>query len=218
MRQLTLDLQPAAPPTLENYVTGSNGEALTALAAWLAPGNREPLFFLCGESGAGKSHLLQACAAAYGDAHRDPDLASLPATADPCAVDHLEALGDGGQIVLFNLINRLRADGGRLLLAARTPPRLLELREDLRTRLGSGLVYRLRSLSDAEKRAALAEQARERGLDLTPTLLDYLFARAPRDMRSLAQLLLAIDRFSLEHKRPITLPLLREVLQTSPHT
>jgi DnaA family protein len=34
-------------------------------------------------------------------------------------------------------------------------------------------------------------------------------------MRSLAALLLAIDRYSLEHKRPITLPLLREVLQTS---
>ena len=34
-------------------------------------------------------------------------------------------------------------------------------------------------------------------------------------MRSLAALLTAIDRYSLEQKRPITLPLLREVLQTS---
>ena len=33
--------------------------------------------------------------------------------------------------------------------------------------------------------------------------------RAPRDMRSLAALLLAIDRYSLEQKRPVTLPLLR---------
>ncbi|MBN8453230.1 DnaA regulatory inactivator Hda [Accumulibacter sp.] len=218
MRQLTLDLQPAAPPSLENYVTGSNGEALTALAAWLAPDNREPLFFLWGESGAGKSHLLQACAATGCDARLDPELAGLPASSDPWAVDHLEVLGDSGQIALFNLINRLRANGGRLLLAARLPPRLLELREDLRTRLGNGLVYRLRSLSDAEKRAALAEQARARGLELSPAIIDYLFARVPRDMRSLTQLLRAIDQFSLEHKRPITLPLLREVLQTSPPT
>ena len=218
MRQLTLDLQPAGPPSLENYVTGSNGEALTALAAWLAPDNREPLFFLCGESGAGKSHLLQACAAACSDARLDRELTSLPAAADPWAVDHLEALTEGGQIVLFNLINRLHASGGRLLLAARLPPRLLELREDLRTRLGSGLVYRLSGLSDAEKRAALAEQARARGLTLSPAVIDYLFARVPRDMRSLTQLLQALDQFSLEHKRPITVPLLREVLQTSPPT
>ena len=218
MRQLTLDLQPAAPPSLENYVTGSNGEALTALAAWLAADNREALFFLCGERGAGKSHLLQACADAYGDARLDPGLAQLPATADIWAVDHLEMLDDGGQIVLFNLINRLRTGGGRLLLAASLPPRLLELREDLRTRLASGLVYRLRCLSDREKRAAFAAQARARGLDLSPAVIDYLFARAPRDMRSLTQLLRAIDQFSLEHQRPITVPLLREVLQTSPPT
>jgi hypothetical protein len=33
-------------------------------------------------------------------------------------VDNVEALGESGQIVLFNLINRLRASGGRLLAAA----------------------------------------------------------------------------------------------------
>jgi DnaA family protein len=32
-------------------------------------------------------------------------------------------------------------------------------------------------------------------------------------MRSLSALLMAIDRYSLEHKRPVTLSLLREVLQ-----
>jgi DnaA family protein len=119
-----------------------------------------------------------------------------------------------GQIVLFNLINRLRTSGGRLLAAADAPPLRLALREDLRTRLGSGLVYRLQPLSDAEKLAALAEQARARGLVLPPEVFSYLFSRAPRDMRSLTRCC-AIDRYSLEQQRPITLPLLREVLQTS---
>jgi DnaA family protein len=70
-------------------------------------------------------------------------------------------------------------------------------------------------LSDAEKLAALAEQARARGLTLPPEALPTFSSRAPRDMRSLSALLVAIDRYSLEQKRPITLPLLREVLQTS---
>jgi hypothetical protein len=85
---------------------------------------------------------------------------------------------------LFNLINRLRASGGRLLLAAERAATAARLREDLRTRLGSGLVYRLQPLSDAEKLAALAEQARARGLVLPPRP-SLPFARAPRDMRSL---------------------------------
>ncbi|MBP9805393.1 MAG: DnaA regulatory inactivator Hda [Candidatus Accumulibacter sp.] len=215
MRQLILDLVPDAPPSFDNFVAGSNAEALTGLAAWLAPANREPVFFLWGETGAGKSHLLQACQANYDDARVDPDLATLAPEGDFHAIDHVDALGESGQIVLFNLINRQRGSGGRLLAAASVPPLRLALREDLRTRLGSGLIYRLQPLSDAEKLAALAEQARARGLVLPPEVFNYLFLRAPRDMRSLTALLLSIDRYSLERQRPITLPLLREVLQTS---
>ena len=101
-----------------------------------------------------------------------------------------------------------------MLTSASQPPLHLALREDLRTRLGSGLIYRLHCLTDGDKIAALTALATTRGLRLPPEALDYLLARAPRDMRSLAALLMALDRYSLEHKRPITLPLLREVLLT----
>jgi DnaA family protein len=103
-----------------------------------------------------------------------------------------------------------------LLVAATVPPLQLKLREDLRTRLGSGLIYRLQPLTDAEKIGAISAQAIARGLRLPPDALNYLFARAPRDMRSLTAFMTALDRYSLEHKRPITLPLLREVLHESP--
>jgi DnaA family protein len=212
MRQLILDLLPEAAPSLDNFVAGGNSEALTGLAAWLAPENREPLLFLWGEGGAGKTHLLRASEARYIDAASDPDLAAVGEALDFYAVDNVEALGDAGQIALFNLFNRLRAAGGRLLVAARVPPLQLKLREDLRTRLGSGLIYRLQALTDDEQIAALGAQAAARGLRLPPDALTYLLARAPRDMRSLAAFLAALDRYSLEHKRPITLPLLREVL------
>ena len=35
---------------------------------------------------------------------------------------------------------------------------------------------------------------------------------APRDMRTLSTFIVALDRFTLEHKRAVTLPLLRELL------
>lgn len=222
-RQLLLDLIPEHPPTLENFATGGNADALTALAAWLLPENREPCLFLWGESGAGKTHLLRACTAHYTDAADDPKLGTLAspsADATFIAIDNVEALDADGQIALFNHFNRLRATGGRLLAAAKVPPLQLSatLREDLRTRLGSGLIFRLRPLSDDEKIAALTAQAEQRGMRLSPDALDYVLARAPRDMRSLSAFLAALDRYSLEHKRPLTLPLLREVLQTSQET
>ena len=218
MRQLILDLLPENPPSLANFVPGGNAEALAALEAWMAPESREPSLLLWGESGSGKTHLLRACAARYYDAAETPDLtqAALPDEKPACcAVDNVEALSAAGQIALFNLFNRLRASGGRLLTAASLPPQQLALREDLRTRLGSGLIFRLHPLTDEEKLTALAAQAEARALRLPPDALDYLLARAPRDMRHLTAFLVALDRYSLEHKRPITLPLLREVLQHS---
>ncbi len=222
MRQLILDLLPEAPPSFDNYVGGGNAETLTGLAAWLTADNRELSLLLWGEAGAGKTHLLRASAAQlpsqlpYIDAAADPDLAQLGAGNENSAfiaVDHVEALNADGQIALFNRFNRLRAAGGRLLTAASRPPLQLALREDLRTRLGSGLIYRLLALTDDEKIAALSTQAAARGLRLPPEALDYLLTRAPRDMRSLSAFLAALDRYSLEHKRAITVPLLREVLQ-----
>jgi DnaA family protein len=46
-------------------------------------------------------------------------------------------------------------------------------------------------------------------------LVDYLLHHGRRDLPSLLAVLDALDQISLEQQRPLTLPLLREVLQTS---
>ncbi len=211
MRQLILDLLPEIPPTLDNFVADGNAETLAALTNWLAGARPETSFCLWGEAGSGRSHLLLASGFAYIDAALDPALAKVTEVAQ-LAVDHVVALSEVGQIALFNHYNRLKMAGGQLLTAANQPPAHLALREDLRTRLGSGLIYRLRPLSDGEKAAALAAQARERALKLSPESIDYLMRHAPRDMRTLSAFIGALDRYTLEHKRAVTLPLLRELL------
>ena len=211
MRQLILDLLPESPPSLDNFVAGGNAESLAAFTGWLAGQRSDVSFCLWGAAGSGCSHLLLASGFAYVDAARDPALAQATDSGE-LAVDHVEALNERGQIALFNHFNRLKMCGGQLLTAAGQPPAHLALREDLRTRLGSGLIYRLLPLSDDEKAAALAAQARERALKLTPEAIDYLMRHAPRDMRTLSTFIVALDRYTLEHKRAVTLPLLRELL------
>jgi DnaA family protein len=52
-------------------------------------------------------------------------------------------------------------------------------------------------------------------LALSDEIAAYLLARVPRDMATLAALLDALDREALARKRPLTLPLVREVLGAS---
>lgn len=211
MRQLILDLLPDSPPSLDNFVAGGNGETLAALTEWLAGTQVDTAFCLIGESGCGRSHLLLASTFDYIDAVRNPALHGV-GNSEQLAIDNIEALDGIGQIALFNHFNRLKMAGGRLLTAAIQPPAHLNLREDLRTRLGSGLIYRLQPLTDAEKAAAIAALAKERALKLAPEAINYLLRHAPRDMRTLAMLVVALDQYTLEQKRPVTLPLLRELL------
>jgi DnaA family protein len=53
-------------------------------------------------------------------------------------------------------------------------------------------------------------------LTLSASVLPYLLSHFKRDMRSLSTMLDALDQYSLETQRPVTLPLLRDLLQGPP--
>ena len=81
------------------------------------------------------------------------------------------------------------------------------------TRLAWGLVYEVHALSDEEKMHALVQRAAARGFDLSGDIVQFLLTRVPRDMRTLIAMVDALDRYSLETKRAVTLSLAREMLQ-----
>jgi DnaA family protein len=55
-------------------------------------------------------------------------------------------------------------------------------------------------------------EAGRRGLQLRDEAVRYLLTRLPRDLSSLNNVLDALDRHSLAQQRPLTLPLVREVV------
>ena len=220
MRQLLLDWGAARPQTLDSFVVGRNEELaalLRRIAARDTHGPDQRFVTIWGESGSGKSHVLNALNAVGGARLLTPALSSREfvgcADCSLYLVDDCERLNDRQQHALFNLYNQLRDAGGMLVATASHPPAQLPLREDLRTRLGWGLVYQLHGLSDEEKIAALSKSAEARGLSLSSGVLPYLLTHFRRDMQSLSTMLDALDRYSLETQRPITMPLLRELLQ-----
>jgi DnaA-homolog protein len=219
MTQLLLDLRPKQMPTLDNFVAGANAELLARLRG-LTEADSFDAVFLWGPAGSGKSHLL-AATARLADRHRA--VTHLQASqvgeeipAPPgglVVIEDVDYLDQAAQIALFRLFNAARVVGLAILLSGSVAPAQLRLREDLRTRIGQGLIFEVKPLTDEEKSAALRRHALLRGMRMDDGLVDYLLRHGRRDLPSLMAVLDGLDRATLEKKRHATLPLLREVMQ-----
>ena len=228
--QLALNLRLRDASSFENYFVARNREAVERLQQAVqglsaAPQAPASWLVLWGEPGTGKTHLLEAaCRAAQVRGHT-PLYVPLASSADfttalledaeqapLVCVDDVDAIaGDATwEAALFALYERLRSQGGMLVLAARNSPAAIGLKlADLATRLAAGLVYQLKPLSDAEKIAALRLHAQRRGLEMTEEVANYLLTRFPRDTHSLFALLDRLDSATLAAQRRLTIPFLR---------
>jgi DnaA family protein len=224
MEQLVFELAAPEPPSFENFLPGQNAEVVAAVTRFAAGAATETGLLLWGAPGAGKTHLLKAAvraaqlrgvAASFFAAPSELDAADASALADRAlvAVDGVDAATAAAQATLFTLYNGLKAAGGHLLAGSWLPLAALPVRDDVRSRLGWGLVYEVLPLSDRDKPAALVDYARRRGFALGEDVIRYLLAHGRRDMTALCATLAALDRHSLATKRPITVPLLRDWLQ-----
>jgi DnaA family protein len=201
------------------FFPGRNVELLTLLGNLVAGREPERSIYVWGEAGSGRSHLLHATIAGLSAAglacllvSRDDPIPVPSPELRAVAVDDVEMLDARNQRAFFNLYNQLRERTGIVLAAGNAPPARLKLRPELVTRLGWGLVYQVQALSDDEKALALKRHAASRSFDLPDGVIDYLLRHLSRDLPSLMSMLDALDRHSLEAKRPITLPLLKELL------
>jgi DnaA family protein len=224
MQQLLLDILPPPLPTLENFQPGRNAELLHMLTGIVLGREQDRFVYLWGSPGSGKSHLLQASVAAYTQNNRKAVYCCVQngsefvfdSGMDCIAIDDVDHLDPVGQIALFNLYNQLRDDGQTfLLLSGAVAPMYLNLRQDLVTRLGWGLVFQVHELTEEEKIQAMKTHAADRGFDISQEVCLYLLRHGRRDLPSLMMTLDTLDRYSLAQQRPITIPLLRELLQVA---
>ncbi len=222
MQQLLLDIAPPASPTLDNFLPGRNVELWELLRRVAENQEQERFIYIWGDPGCGKSHLLQAMA-------QEISQKGLSAAHFPCktvcdfnvnetingvTVDDVDLLDMPSQIKLFNLYNQIRDESNAfLIVSGQFAPAQLNLRQDLVTRLGWGLVYRVHELMDDEKTRAMKQHATNCGFDLPQEVCDYLLRHERRDLLSLIGTIDALGRYSLANKRQITVPLLRELLQ-----
>lgn len=217
MRQMLLDIDLQAPQLLDTFVEGRNEELLAVLRQFESRTTQEHFAYLWGESASGKTHLLRAMSyapdARYISAESgEADFAFTP-DIRLYLLDDCDKLSPTQQVAAFSLFNHVRDNGLYMISAGGVQASALSGLNDLRSRLSWGLSYQINTLTDEEKIFVLEQSAQARGLILSKGVLPYLFTHYQRDMRFLLGVLTALDQYSLETKRTMTLPLLRELLQ-----
>ena len=225
MRQIPLKLTLRDDATFNNFFPGDNDFALSYLQKFVN-GQTDPLVYLWGGAGTGRTHLLQACchslpsAAAVFIDLAEPSLEpAILQDLESCSLICLDNIDEvlrrcGWEIALFNLHNQIREEGGKLLVSALPPPTQLFCRlADLSSRLAAGMALGLKPLSDEQKLRALQMRAKHRGLTLSLEAGSFLLNHYPRTMHDLFSALETLDKEALSAKRRLTIPFIKQTLK-----
>jgi len=226
MKQLALDIGLGRGPTLTNFLAGPNEAAVRHLQLWVGQGKNAALrapvpTYLWGASGSGKTHLLKAVREALREQGAvcgwlDASVVEPPDFDERWAavlLDDVHRYDAVQQHAAFNWFVHAQSGHQWVLAAGEVAPAALDLREDLRTRLGWGHVFALQVLSEEQRRAVLRQAADERGIFLSDDVMDFMLTRFSRDLGSLMQLLDALDGYALQTQRAVTIPLIKSMLE-----
>jgi DnaA-homolog protein len=228
-QQLPVKFEFRANQTFDDFYPGSNQEIVVQLRKTIA-GTGEAFIFLWGDKGHGKSHLLQACcqeaskqgiSAFYLDLSKqvssEPELLTGLEAFDLVCLDNIEAIGglQDWELALFNFFNQHRDYGNNLILSAACAPTALAFTlVDLQTRINWGLSLKIQALGDNDKIAAITHKAQQMGFDIAPQAARFLMTRYDRNLSSLWLMLNMLDKASLAAQRKLTIPFLKDVLET----
>ncbi|GHE02015.1 chromosomal replication initiator, DnaA [Defluviimonas sp. 20V17] len=215
--QLTFDLPMREALGREDFfVSEANAVALAALDDW--PNWPQGKMALIGPPGAGKTHLAHVWAA-EARARILPAQAltrtDLPTLGPAVGIEDADEIAGqpAAEEALFHLHNLTAAQGGRLLLTAKTPPNRWPLTlPDLASRMQATALARLDPPDDALLTAVLMKLFADRQLAVPPSVLTYVATRIDRSFAAARVAVERIDALALAARRPITRPLAARAL------
>lgn len=217
--------------TFENFVVGNSNQFATACATNIAknPGNytNNPLF-LYGNSGLGKTHLMQAIGNEI--LKNDPRKKVVYITSEKFTIDMTNSIRDhdmesfrqryreidvllvddvqfiegkeGTQEEFFHTFNELHEHSKQIVITSdRKPKDLVTLEERLRTRFEWGITTDIQTPNYETRVAILKKKAQDQNYQISDKVLAHIAERVDSNIRELEGALLKVIAYSsLSHK------------------
>ena len=209
MAQLVLDLGHRPALGRDSFlVAPSNETAVAWLDRW--PNWPAPALVVHGPPGCGKSHLVEVWRARSGaSTERDPGRLSR-SRARALALDDAERLPAEDLLHLYNVM--AEAEGHVLMTASRAPALWDAGLADLRSRVLAAPSVAIGPPDDALLGAVIVKLFADRQLQVTAEVIEFLVRRIERSFAGVRAAVARLDAAALAEKRPVTVPLAREVL------
>lgn len=187
-------------------------------------------YYFFGESGVGKTHILQGACRFYSERQRQsvffplaskslpliPDILQGLEVTDLVCLDDVETvLGDPAwENALANLLAKSRVQGHRVLLAGQHSIMQWPVKsENLLREMLSIVPVALSALSEADDLIlALKRHAQQRGFEVSTEVGRFLIKRFSHDLQELLAVLKLLEQATLVEKRRLTLPFVKDVL------
>lgn len=247
-KEIITDIDPQLNPSLsfENYCVGESNKLAYTIADHIAskPFNSHfNPFFLYGDVGIGKTHLIQAIGIRvkelyptkkvlfttarlfqniYVQAALDgkvPDFIRWFQQIDVLLIDDLQELAGKTKTTndaLFPIYNHLHQNGKQLVFTCDRPPMELDgIADRIIDRFKWGITERLPKPDLALRKNILAFKARKNGLELPQDVIDLIAENATESIREIEGIVLGILTRSIMHNAPITKELAMEVMKNS---
>ncbi|MBI1214200.1 MAG: DNA replication protein [Alphaproteobacteria bacterium] len=199
------------------WVSGANEAAVGWLDKW--PDWPAPALVIHGPAASGKTHLSRVwqkkSEASDVTAENLSSLRGLNELPKALIIDDAEKMAGDAQseTALFHLYNMQKEQGGHMLLTALTPPRDWPfVLPDLKSRLMAAPVVAVGAPDEQLMAVVLTKLFSDRQIFVPQEVVKFILARIERSFAALRAIVDAVDRKALAEKRPVTVPLVREVM------
>ena len=203
--------------TFSNFIPMNNQKVVNLLCNYTSQ-----FTHIIGATQSGKTHLLMAwvnsapSTAIFIDNNIEINLREIVNKYQYIAIDDIHHFDDNKQIELFDLFNQIKLNNlNNQLLTSSSTYLDTKIREDLKTRILSGISFNLKALNDDELMDALSIFTKEEGISLDEIEKSYLINHYTRNIGILIKTIHTITNAAVAQKRNITIPFIKQVLNNT---